>query len=82
MDIKDIWIGIGGLVVYLLVSLGSTYGAYRYGRFAERRLLTEIFIQQTKDTYYEGYDDGAKKGKAEGLKSCDDVLKIIDSEDR
>lgn len=66
--------------LFLLVVILSSVclGTYRYGRFVERRTLTQYFVQATVDTYHEGYNDGLKDGKRiglkTGLKECDDVL--------
>lgn len=52
---EDFWIGIIGLVMALTLMFGVPYGSYRYGRFAERRLLTQAFMQTMEQDYYIGY---------------------------
>lgn len=64
MDDRDFWIGVTAftLFVSLFVGLGS-FGAYKYGRMAERRELTKYFVQMTQDTYSDAYKDGFTAGK-------------------
>lgn len=61
MNDRDFWIGLIAMsLVSLLILAGYGYGLYRYGRFVERRLLTQLFTQMTQDTYYDGFGDGVK----------------------
>ena len=64
MEFKDIWIGVIGLMIYLLLLIGGSYGAYRYGRYAERRLLTAVFMQTMEQDYYVGYGEAEKDCRA------------------
>lgn len=55
------WIVIATLVaINLAVLVGLPYATYRYGRFAERRLLTAAFMQTMEQDYYVGYHDAEK----------------------
>ncbi len=78
----DIFVGVCGLVILILVVGGYSYGMFRYGRYVERKALTSLFITMTEATYNDGYNDGGKvgyaQGKKAGLKTCDDVLSNVD----
>ncbi len=67
MNDNDLYIGLLGAALALLLLLGMPYGAYKYGRFAERRLLTEAFMKTMEQDYSVGYTSGFKDGKAQGL---------------
>lgn len=68
MDIEDIWIGITGLFLTLLLIFGIPYAAFVYGRRAERAVLTEVFKQSIEQDYNTGYKDGFESGKQAGIK--------------
>lgn len=63
---RDIWIGIGGLVLSVSLVVGFGYGAYKLGRYYERRDLTEALRENVSVAYYDGFGDGSFKGHKEG----------------
>ncbi len=77
METSDIVIGITGLIVVIALMLGIPYGCYRYGKYAERRTLTQFFVQMTQDTYYDGFKDGHKQG----MTDCPTLDQLLDKED-
>lgn len=42
----------------LTVFWASCYGAYKAGRYLERKDLTAVFVRMTQKTYSDGYQDG------------------------
>lgn len=78
----DVFVGCLGVVLLVSVVVGYSYGLVRVGRYLERRDLTKAFISQieaiTEDGMKLGYFDGYEKGRAAGLKTCDDVLASLD----
>ncbi len=84
MDDKDMLVGLVAFGLLALLVIGLPYGTYKYGRYAERRLLTEAYMQTMaqdyavgeeagiKEGYNKGYQDGVGAGKMEILKEEDD----------
>lgn len=59
----------------LLIFFGFCFGIFKVGRYLERQVLTEEFKQQFEIAYFEGHEDGRKKGYSggyrDGLAACD-----------
>lgn len=48
------------VISVLFFTVGLPFAAYQFGRFAERRLLTEIFRETIGQDYKTGFADGKK----------------------
>lgn len=70
MDTKDMWIGLGGLALITALVVGSLFGAYKVGRWYERKDLTQYFAQMTVATYQDGYQDGFKLSTELANRAC------------
>jgi hypothetical protein len=55
MDNDDFFQALWALLALLGLFLGLSYGTYKYGRFVERRLLTEVFMKTMEQDYLTGY---------------------------
>lgn len=77
MEDNDIWLGLSGLVVLLALITGLPYGAYKYGRTVERRLLMQYFSQMVSDTYNGAYQDGFTMGKMLDNKACQEEIEDL-----
>lgn len=83
METEDVIISWVGLILGLALVFGLPYGCYRYGRFVERRLLTEAFMKTMEQDYNVGYESGHKDGYKLGRKDGEAVgrLQILQEED-
>lgn len=72
MDDSDFWIGVKAIAGVLLLVAVSSYGTYKYGRIAERRSLYEALSSSVEATYYDGLQDGYKKGWKEAVANYQD----------
>ncbi len=68
MDDKDMLVGLFAFGLLALLVIGLPYGTYKYGRYAERRLLTEAYMKTMAQDYSVGEEAGLKEGYKIGFK--------------
>jgi len=74
MELND-WVALG---LVSLIGFSSHFGAYKLGRYLERKELTRYMIPAFQASYddgaTQGLKDGFAQGKKVGLATCDDLI--------
>ncbi len=68
MDNDDFIASLMACAIVFALIIGVAYGSYLYGKYAERRALTQALIAGTEETYYAGRADAEKDCRAGVIK--------------